>query len=380
MAEWRRLLLLVVGLMVLGYLSSLWILPTDVTEYARYAAAALVHPGQAWPREYPPVALFVFLLPVILPIPYTYAFPIIAGALLAVLLLWGRRRLGDGWARRLAGYVALGGVALVTDRYDIAPAACLLLAAVAMGDEAWTRAWAWSLLGAVLKLFPLAAWPILVLAEWRATGRVVWWRPAASVVLGGGLLLLPRAFGVRQITWMHFLDGRPPNIGSLAGEITALFHPFYAMYASFGSLNVIAPGMDVLAVGITALGIVAFLGVLWATWRGHLDPLPALIIGLTIMILASKVFSVQYLLWVMPLWAIYGYNRGWLMTALFNTVSYPVMFNLSAGDPLGLGRWLLMALALRNAALLLSTGRFLMAEWHARAIAPRIQALREPSA
>jgi hypothetical protein len=44
---------------------------------------------------------------------------------------------------------------------------------------------------------------------------------------------------------------------------------------------------------------------------------------LTFVMLGSKVLSVQYLMWLMPLWALYRMRPVWLLAALANVVVFP---------------------------------------------------------
>jgi hypothetical protein len=294
----------------------------------------------------------IFLLPRLLPIPYGLAFPLVAGGALAGLVAVGMRERGPDWARRLLWYLLVGAVALVTGRYDIFPAGLLAVGVMDLHAERWNRAWLATTLGAALKLFPVVAWPLLLMAEWRARGRVAVARPALALTGLLALWALPAIRGPATWGWLGFFSHRPPNVGSLAGQITALLDPHFGMYASFGSVDIVAPVMGAVSVALMAAGVLAVLAVYWAYGVGRLDAVSALILVITVTILASKVLSVQYLIWLMPLWAWYPLSRPWFLAALLNTVSYPLMFSLYVADPWALGRWLIVSLAARNLALL----------------------------
>jgi hypothetical protein len=333
-------------------LSTLIIVPTDVAEYAHYAYQALAHPGLEWPREYPPPALAVFLLPLVLPLAYGWAFPLLAGGALAALAGVGFRRLGDAWVKRTLLYLLLGAASLVTGRYDIFPAGLLAVGVMAAEQGRWNRAWAATTLGAALKVFPVVAWPILLVAEWRSRGRIAWSRPALASAALAGLWALPRAWGVSDWGWLGFLSRRPPNVGSLAGQLTALLDPRFSMYASYGSVDVVGRPMDLVSAVLAALGVAGVAGIYLLYGRGRLETPQAVILVLSAVILGSKVFSVQYLIWLIPLWAWYPVSRLRVLAALLNTVSYPLMFSLYVGNRWTLGPWLLASLAARNLALL----------------------------
>jgi hypothetical protein len=358
-----RLFFGVAALVGLGLLSTLWMVPTDVAEYAHYAYQAVLHPGIAWPREYPPLALLLFLLPRLLPLGYQLGFALLSGAMLGLLVWVSRHRAGEAWSWRLLYYLLMGAVPLVTGRYDLFPSALLALAALDLRDERVGRAWLWSTVGAALKLFPLVIWPVLLIAEWRNAGRIQWWRPAASAAGLAALLTAPRAWGVTRLSWLGFLSARPPNVGSVAGGLTALIDPRFLLQVHFGSLDVIAPPMYTVGALVMILGALTMAGIYWAQWQGRLDPLAALLLALSVLILGSKVFSVQYLIWLVPLWAWYPVSRGWSLAALFNTFGYPLMYSLWAGSPSLLGGWLVASLAMRNLLLLAAAANFARGAW-----------------
>jgi hypothetical protein len=151
-------------------------------------------------------------------------------------------------------------------------------------------------------------------------------------------------------------------VGSLAGEIAALLDPRYQMYASFGSVDVVAPVDGVLSTVLAGLGLVSAGYVYFLYARGTVSSVQAVIAALTAVILGSKVFSVQYLIWLMPLWAWSPLNREYGIVALANTASYPLLFSLYTGNPGLFGPVLLGVLGLRNLALLLATVRILRRE------------------
>ena len=78
--------------------------------------------------------------------------------------------------------------------------------------------------------------------------------------------------------------------------------------------------------------------------------------------LTSKVFSAQYLIWIMPLIALVdGLDVPWILVALLTTVIFPILFDrdvaVETGSRLSYGWPLLAAAAVRNALLLLVTLR-----------------------
>ena len=70
---------------------------------------------------------------------------------------------------------------------------------------------------------------------------------------------------------------------------------------------------------------------LWLQWRGKIDLVQSCIALLLVFIAGGKVFSPQYLIWVIPLLAYTGaYNTFWLLvwgvTSLLTTIIYPYLY------------------------------------------------------
>src|SRR5579864_5324596 len=133
----------------------------DVKEYMQYAHGALHAPlFHRLPNEYPAPALAVFLLPLLVPIPYPWAFALLAGVALVVLVTSYEGSGIPGWDVRSAGrliiYLALGTVMVLAGRYDVFATAAAFLAVRAARGERWAAAWTWSSIGFALKLFPAA--------------------------------------------------------------------------------------------------------------------------------------------------------------------------------------------------------------------------------
>lgn len=84
---------------------------------------------------------------------------------------------------------------------------------------------------------------------------------------------------------------------------------------------------------MTGLLIVGLLYTYWLQWRGRVDLATGTLLILLIMIVTSKVFSPQYLIWVVPLVAYQGeVRRGYLLVwgliGLLTTWIYPYIYNM----------------------------------------------------
>ncbi|HTZ07781.1 MAG TPA: hypothetical protein VMB72_01845 [Acidimicrobiales bacterium] len=346
--RWRPVVLPAAVLWALAAVASVGYLhPFDVHEYARYAHAALRPPLlHRLPDEYPAPALALFLLPLALPLPYAWGFAVVTAVALLVLVHVygtgatattagaegvGRGTVEDaaGWstegARRLLVYLTLGAVMVLAGRYDLFPVAAAFLAVRSARAGRFGAAWTWSALGCALKLFPAALWPVLVVAEWRASGRPplrrLWWIVATAVAVGALPLVLDRG---AVLTVLHYYLHRPTEIGSLSAGLSVLLDPggtsWVVSYHSSNVVSGLAPVLgDVFALAAAAGAVATW----WAQARGRLTLEAACLLTLTLAVLGGKVLSVQYVMWLMPLWALYRLRPAWLLAAAANLVVFP---------------------------------------------------------
>ncbi len=227
--QWRPVVMPTLALWVMAAAVSTTLLrPFDVLEYQKYAHAALHTPlFHRFPLEYPAPALVLFLLPLLLPLTYPWAFAVLVGIALVVLVTSYEGTGLPGWDTRAVGrliiYLALGSVMVLAGRYDIFATLAAFLALRAATRDRWSTAWTWSSIGFVLKLFPAAFWPVFLIAEWRRHGRIpvrrLWWMAGSVAVLAGlpALLNHAAAFNV-----LHYYLHRPAEDGSLASGLSVL--------------------------------------------------------------------------------------------------------------------------------------------------------------
>lgn len=309
----------------------------DISEYDHYAHAVLRLPFlHSLPKEYPFPAVAIFLAPLVLPILYRWAFAIPVGiVLLALFVSFARDDEGTGElerARRLLVYLVLGGIMFITSRYDIFAAAAAFWGIRAAMREDWSRAWTWTSIGFAIKLFPAALWPVLLIAEWRRTRRLpvkrlAWIGGAVAVTLG-----LPALFnGSGAVSPFHYYSARPPEVGSIPAGLSMIFNPVHWTYvSSFHSINIRSPIVGPIADAVLATAVVSCLFVWWLQLRGRLPVEAAALATLTAIVLGGKVFSVQYLLWLIPFWALYRIRVSWVLAACLNSVIFPLSLSATA--------------------------------------------------
>ena len=329
--QWRPVVMPTLVLWLLAAtVSTLLLHPCDVLEYERYAHAALHTPLlHRFPLEYPAPALVLFLLPLLLPFSYPWAFAVLVGIALMVLVTSYEGSGLAGWDMRSAGrpiiYLSLGSVMVLAGRYDIFATLAAFLSLRAAEQGRWSAAWTWSGIGFALKLFPGAFWPVFLIAEWRREGRVpvrrLWWMAGAALLVAGVPALLNHGAAVNAL---HYYLRRPTEDGSLPAGLSVLLDWHGTTWiAAFHSVNVVSPVSAGLSLGFELAAIGACLWVWWQQAQDRLAIEAACLATLTFVMLGSKVLSAQYLMWLMPLWALYRLRVTWLLAAAANLIVFP---------------------------------------------------------
>ncbi|MFC1865912.1 glycosyltransferase 87 family protein [Chloroflexota bacterium] len=283
--------------------------------------------------EYPPLAVFSFLLPALASSSlavYSFLFALQVYFLdLAVLfILWrltGRLNLKI-WYVLGAYSLCLAAVGtLVTGHFDMLPTALVMVALYAFINGKNKTAWAFLALGLTSKLYPIIIAPLFALYLLRqrqycrlAQGVVV----LAVVVLALNLpWYILYTDGYLYSLEYHMLRGLHSESGYgsiiLLGQTMGLTQVDADL--TYGSWNIISPLADTLAKSsfyITVIFLLSIYGLyarrLWKTPQDEgggtglsIEAIKQLLLfsllTVLIMLLANKVFSPQYLIWVCPL-------------------------------------------------------------------------------
>ena len=301
---------------VWGLMQTGWYPHRQITDYGVYSQYGdrIVHehnvPYRDFTLEYPPAALPVFVAPALLErYDYNRVFQVLMalcdlGAVLAVWLLAGRR------AAAIAAVAPLALGSVVLSRFDFWPTAlaALGLAALLRGRSTTSAL----LLGTAFaaKLWPAALAPLVViwLARTRGPRAAAQWAAAAVATAAAWFLpfvaLSPAGVGHA----FHAQFARPLQLESLAGSLLIAAHEAAGttlhVTSSFGSQNLSGPGTHAAAVATTIAGAVS-LAAVWALFaRGPAteERFVAFAAGAVVALVAfGKVFSPQFLIWLIPL-------------------------------------------------------------------------------
>jgi glycosyl transferase family 87 len=351
----------------------------DINVYHRYAVEfwAGKNAFHALPVEYPPLSIVVFSLSVLPPIgDYVSVYAIwMAGLFMAGYFAF-RRFSSRHNATLYAVYLLLGATGALLGRFDLFPALLTIAAFWAARRRRFMLAYLFLAAGALLKLYPLALIPVLMIEHRRflaMSGRP-WRLPVAQGAAAvGGLMVASFAIGFLLEGWnslstFYYAAARPLQVESLGATLLWLgsFLGFPAVTEhGWSSYNLVGP----LEGGIMALlsfaGLAGLGWVYWRSWLGRLDFGRGLLAVICLTLLTSKVFSPQYLIWALPLVVeVEGIDLLWLLICACTTLIYPVLYVnehiFGTPGPLPYTGAFLGTIAIRNAALIVASARVLL--------------------
>lgn len=341
------------------------------------SARSLLPSGQCWflpagtehitafhllPQEYPPLTLLPFSLALLAPIHYYQVAFALLMALVAVLTYTLLLRYGPAKsAFYFAIYLLIGAWGTALGRFDLLPAGLTLLAILLAEEQHWTWGYILIALATLLKIYPILLFPIFFVAEQRSDNRLPlpdrltlhtipielkhlltsiprWhWRNTLIffVLLIGitGLFALID-FNGAVLSQVNYFALRPVQIestGSIVMWIGKAFGLHTTVTYTYGSINVNNSLKNIVSQVSEVFFFLGVLTVIFQQWRGRLDILQGSIAIILVFIATGKVFSPQYLIWMIPL-LVYagGYTRPWLLIwgaiSLLTTLIYPFLY------------------------------------------------------
>lgn len=369
------------------------------------------------PTEYPPLTLLAFSIPLLLPLQYyQFAFALLM-SLTSVFIYWILQRYGPrGSSLLYAFYLFLGALGFAQLRFDLLPALCMLLCVIAAERKHWTAAYVALAFGVLFKIYPILLLPALFLAEQHNRGlfaiiedlpetrREKRWQGISSALLQlwqqirqplhwnwrnclfflGIVIGITGAFALLDlngaiISQLSYFAQRPIQIESMSSTLIWLAHffgvPWLGVYYDFGSVNVASDISTLVSPIGTFFLVIGFFYLLWQQLRGKIDITQAAIALLLLFITTGKVFSPQYLIWLIPLLAYAGaFDLFWLSLwgtiSLLTTILY-IFFNSQLAAPTNpdlifIPNGFLEIVAVRNILLVLLTLSYLFNWFQAR--------------
>lgn len=350
----------------------------DIRVYHRYAVDfwAGRHAFHQLPAEYPPLALVVFTLSVLPPLhDYATVFAIWMSAIFVAGYLAFIRFSSHRQAAIFFFLLILGATSTLLARYDLIPALLTVAALWAAWRGRFNVAYLLLAAGILLKLYPVFLVPLVMIEHRRVlvlAGRR-WLLPVArTAALAGGVVVFGFAVAVALGGWsglspFFYAGARPLQVESLGATLLWLgsFVGFPAeVEHSFFSYNLIGPLAPGIASASSTAGVAAILWVYWRLWQGRMNLGRAFLGVICLVLLSSKVFSPQYLIWALPFVALVeGLDAVWVLVCVCTTLIYPVLYVsehiFSTPGPYPYSGTFLGMIAVRNAVIVLATIRVL---------------------
>ncbi|GCE11334.1 glycosyltransferase 87 family protein [Tengunoibacter tsumagoiensis] len=219
--------------------------------------------------------------------------------------------------------MSIGTEWVVGARFDIYPAALTLFAVMLAAYKKWNWAFVLLAFATLLKFYPvLLLLPFLlsqqreVQVKWSAWKR---WQPLAiycvicACVMAVSFLL----YAEGTIAPFTYFGNRPIQVESLAASVAWLQNVYHhstgqVYFAlTFGSLNMYGPHTTLVSRLDTYAMVAGILYTLWLQWRYKIDLATSTLLILLVIIVTGKVFSPQYLIWILPLVAYVGASNSW---------------------------------------------------------------------
>jgi hypothetical protein len=351
----------------------------DIKVYHRYAIEfwAGKNAFHALPVEYPPLTILVFTLSVLPPIAdYISVYACWMAGVFLVGYFAFRRFSSPQNASIYAVYLLLGATGALLGRFDLFPALLSVAAFWAGRQRRFTLAYLFLAAGALLKLYTLALVPILMIEHRRflVTHDRPWRLPVArGAAAVGSLVVASFALGFLVEGWnslstFYYNTGRPLQVESLGASLLWLgsFLGFPAVTEhGWSSYNLIGPLDGGVMALLSIAGLAGLAWVYWRSWHGRLEFGRGLLAAVCVTLLASKVFSPQYLIWALPLVVeVEGIDVVWLAICACTTLIYPVLYVndhiFGTPGPLPYTGTFLATIAIRNAALIVATARVVL--------------------
>lgn len=370
-----------------------------------FLGTSIQPPFHMLPIEYPPLTLLPFSLALFAPIAYYQLAFALLMALVSVLLYWLLMRYGPRHSALVfALYLFIGGLATAQTRFDLLPATLTLLFLIAAERKHWIAAYIALAFGVLCKLYPLLFLPSLFIAEQRASGLFFTPPPSSSLmalprnlwltlrqaphwrwknlllflgIVGGitGFFALLN-FQEAVLSQVIYFIQRPIEIGATGSAFLYLSaymgYPLQIVY-NFGSLNILSPFDSIVSSLSTLLFLLGCVYTIYMQWHERIDITQATIALLLVFIATGKVFSPQYLIWLMPLLAYAGANDSfwllcWGMASALTTFVYMALYPFALNDPLQIPfvPGYIQSITLRNALIIFITLAYLFNWFQAR--------------
>lgn len=305
------------------------------------AAQSTAHPFHLLPPEYPLLTLVPFSLALVVPQQwYQVAFALWMAVVAGIIYFLLKRYRSTSAAIAFAVYLVLGSWATAEGRFDLVTAALTLGAVILAAKAHWKWAFALLALATMLKFYPVLLVPPLLIAQ-HMQGNSKWnsWRRWQGLTVFLAICAGATAFSlllnvVDTLNPFRYFFNRPIQVESFPATLvwlgSFLGHPLQYVF-TFQSLNVVSSLSSKISVFSTVLLVAGLLYTFWLQWRGKIDIFMSSLLTLLIVMIAGKVLSPQYLMWVVPFIAYVGKSNwkwlvAWGCVCVLTTIIFPFVY------------------------------------------------------
>lgn len=274
--------------------------------------------------QYPPLAALIFLIGYLIA-PQTIGFVFLALAIDA-LILYFLYEAGMSQAKKtyipsfvwISSGLLMGPVML--GRFDVFPTFFAVLALIFVSQP---RAFGIHVaMGAILKVWPGLL--LLAIPKNKFKSSLIWF-----LVTFGSLSLLLTLWWPDSFSFLNGQKSRGlqiESIGALYYMIINSFGSAQVIEFRYGALEVLAPGVNQVSLGITVIGLLLLGQIFVWRIRGFIEEVPPSQIALYVVMISmvtSRVLSPQYMVWIFGLLAVVALNppKNFKVTYLLIAIS-----------------------------------------------------------
>ena len=304
----------------------------------------------ALPHEYPLLTLIPFTLGLIGPsywyqVTFAIWMALVAAAIYILLLRFRSRQA----AISCALYMVAGAWATAVGRFDLIPSALTLLSLFCAARLRWNWAFALLALATLFKIYPIVLIIPFLIAQQRAEqGKWFAWQRWTPLAVFIAVCVVVVAISLRlsvegTLAPLGYFGNRPVQVESLPASLiwllSLLRNSSLSYEFTFGSLNVLSHFSSKVSLLATILLVAGLLYTWWLQWRSRIDLATASLLTILVIMITGKVFSPQYLIWVVPLVAYVGASSRsrrwwlipWILIGALTTWIYPFIYTTAPG-------------------------------------------------